>query len=465
MNDELLIQTIRRAMRDEVAELHVPPQILSEVMASPPRQRRRAPLGWVMPTLAAAAAVAVSVVAVTSLTHRRLAPQGGSAPASIPVAARGLASRLAVLRRPQRPADRLPAWAVRETESLLQNGRVIGGLSRRVGAVHLGQYGSARVYLVVHRPPRFPIHRMHVGPPLLNPRLGDQATIAFVGPFREEAAINGPTVAAGGQQVAATSHGLIGNPGEFSALWGAVASIVPDGVWRVKWVFQTPNGPSRRITVWPHLHANVAIGKLPPRLQFFMRGAVWYGAHGQVIAAFGTSTGPSLKAQNFKRALEASLHQRVDSALLRHFALLRTTGRGGPRLTEADAYGLLEPNPLDLNLRRARFVDHSPGAAFVVPGRQGMAIRSVRPMVGQAEAGTSVALAGGLFIESPRVADRRTIIGVAPDGNRTVTVLLRGGGRRSARVVDNVYAIVVPPTARTLVIKNSSGRTVRLRIG
>jgi hypothetical protein len=58
-------------------------------------------------------------------------------------------------------------------------------------------------------------------------------------------------------------------------------------------------------------------GKLPPRLQIYMRSAVWYGAHGQVVSSFGIYSGPSPKPRNY---------------------------------------------------RRARFVDRSPGAVFVIPG-------------------------------------------------------------------------------------------------
>jgi hypothetical protein len=56
------------------------------------------------------------------------------------------------------------------------------------------------------------------------------------------------------------------------------------------------------------------------------------------------------------------------------------------------------------------------------------------------------------------------VIGLAPDGNRTVTVRLRGGRTRVAPVANNVYAIVVPASARTMILKSASGRTARVRL-
>jgi hypothetical protein len=462
MSDEVLIEELRTAMRAEVDDIEVAPAIVARVLESPPGLRLG--LGWLMPALAVGVAVIVAVVAVTSLTHRSAAPQGATS--RVPLAARGLAARLAVLRRPQRPADVLPHWAVRETKSLTYSPRIVEGLSRLVGAVNLGPDGRARVYVVVQRPPHSPPHPNHPEPPFLNPRLGDQATIAFVGRFRDEAAINGPAVAAGGETVAATGHGLTADPSQFSELWGAVASIVPDGVARVKWVFGGAGTRTPRLVVRPRVRDNVAIGRVPV-LGRTLTAASWYGSDGQLIASFGRSTGSNQTALKFKRALERSLHQRIAPALLRHFALLTSSRVSGyPGLDGTEATALIEPNPLGLNTRRERFVVDPSGAAkvFVVPGSQGIALRYVSPGVGQVEGGTEDALSGSLFVESPTASGQRMMTGLAPDGNRTVTVLLRGGRTRVAPVVNNVYAIVVPASARTVILKNASGRTVHLHL-
>lgn len=461
MSDEVLIEELRTAMRAEVQDIEVPPGVVAHVLES--SHRPRLGLGWLMPAVAIGVAVIVAVVAVTSLTHRS---PGSHAASSVPVAARGLASRLAVLRRPQRPSDVLPGWAVRETESLTHNAQVVRGLSRLVGAVDLGADGKAHVYLVVQKPPRFPVHCKRPCRPVLKASLGDDASIAFVGRFREEAAINGPTVAAGGDELAATRHGLTGDARQSTNLWGAVASIVPDGVTRVQWVFTQSGSGSKPLTVWPKVHGNVALAKVPTRRQVFLSSVAWYGAHGRVIASFGASSGPAVRARKFKQALETGLHQRIAPALLKHFAVL-----GGPHasrgLSFAQVASLIEPNPLGLNTRGERFVvdPSGPAKVFVVPGTQGIALYYLSPIVGQAEDGTSGALDGSLVTEGPRIAGKRTIIGLAPDGNRVVRVLLAHGRSRRVEVVDNVYAATVPASVRTVILKNADGHTVRLRVG
>jgi len=466
MTDEVLIERIRDAMHAEVEGLQAPAEVVQGVLAV--RPGRRLGLSWLTPALAVAVAAIVAVVAVTSLGHRAPASRGTLSP--VPVAARRLVSRLAVLRRPQRRPDVLPGWAVQQTESLSHQAKLIAGLSRLVGSVHLGQYGNARVYLVVETPPRFPVHRKRPGAPLLNPRLGDVASIAYVGPFREEAAINGPTVAAGGDQVAATARGLTADPGQVSDLWGAVASIVPDGVTRVKWVFTRLGTASGLppITLWPRVRGNVAIGRLAPTLQAYLSSAVWYDPDGRVRESFGSSTGASASVRKFKQALETSGHQPVAPVLIRHFRVLRTASghSRAPGLSDAAVASLIEPNPVDLNIYTARFVAYAgtPAKLFVIPGSQGMALRSNGPLVGQATGGLTTALSGSLFIEGAGLSGHRTIDGLAPDGNSAVSVLLPGGGVRTARVLDNVYSITVPADARSVVLQNASGRIVRFRL-
>ena len=459
MSDEVLIEELRGAMRSEVDGLEVPPGVIARALESPPRARLQ--LGWLMPALAVAVAAVVAAVAVTSLSHRSSPAHGPSS--AVPVAARGLVSRLAVLRRPQTPADVLPRWAVRETQSLT-HGRVIPGLSRLIGAVSLYPDGRSRVYIVVQRPPRFPLHVNHPEPPFLNPRLGDQATIAFVGPFREEAAVNGSTVAAGGETVAATRHGLTADPSQFSSLWGEIAAVVPDGVARVKWVLGLEVRGDKRITVWPWVRRNVALARVSPNLRVYMRSAVWYGRDGRVISSFGLPTSQSVAAARFKRALEASVHQPIDGALLRHFGVLRTKP-GAPGLDQVSAAALIEPNPLGLNTSRERFVAYAPTPlkVFVVPGTQGIAVRWVSPASGQMEAGAEAALSGSTFTEL-RINGRKTVIGLAPDGNRNVAVRLRDGRALAVPVIHNVYAFRLPGGARSIRLRNASGRIVRLRL-
>jgi hypothetical protein len=51
-------------------------------------------------------------------------------------------------------------------------------------------------------------------------------------------------------------------------------------------------------------------------------------------------------------------------------------------------------------------------------------------------------------------------VGLVPDGNTSVTVLVAGGARRTAPVVDNVWALTVPSGPATLLVKDAGGHVV-----
>ncbi len=464
MTDELLIERIRDAMHAEVEGLQPPAEVVQGVLAV--RPGRRLGLSWLTPALAVAVAAVVAVVAVTSLGRRAPASRGTLSP--VPVAARRLVSRLAVLRRPQRRPDVLPRWAVQQTESLSHQAKVIAGLSRLVGSVHLGQYGNARVYLVVETPPRFPVHRKHPGYPLLSPRLGDVASIAFVGAFREEAAINGPTVAAGAQGTAATPRGLTAAPSQVSYLWGTVAGIVPDGVTRVKWVFGGPGTGTPQLVVWPRVRDNVAIGRLPV-LGRVLRGATWYTRSGRVLTRFSRS-----EAVAQQLTLEHLDRLPVAPALVRHFAMLRTRtdlARGVDGIHRGEGIPLVQPNTDELNLSQARFVpllsaprlSGTRAGLWVVPGSRGVSLL----MDGQNVSTTgsvASALHGSLFVVSGDGKIGKTIEGLVPDGNPTVSVTLPHGASLVTRVTDNVYSMSVPANALALVVRDAAGQIVRFRL-
>jgi hypothetical protein len=68
---------------------------------------------------------------------------------------------------------------------------------------------------------------------------------------------------------------------------------VPDGVTRVRWELIDP-GQSRPVTVYPQIHDNVAVAPITPTPdpravgltdEQDLASAVWYGAHGNVIAS------------------------------------------------------------------------------------------------------------------------------------------------------------------------------------
>jgi hypothetical protein len=115
MTDEQLIERIHVALDKEVAELHPPANLLERLRSAPAPRRQpafRLPsrVGGAVALFASIAVVAAVVVAFASLGHGRSSPTGiSSVPAGTPAGARALVARMAVLRRPQTAADRLPA--------------------------------------------------------------------------------------------------------------------------------------------------------------------------------------------------------------------------------------------------------------------------------------------------------------------------------------------------------------------
>ena len=74
--------------------------------------------------------------------------------------------------------------------------------------------------------------------------------------------------------------------GEFGTV-----GIVPDGVTRVRWELIDP-GQSHPVTVYPKIEGNIAIApitlshqKMGLMNEQYLASAVWYGAHGKVIAS------------------------------------------------------------------------------------------------------------------------------------------------------------------------------------
>jgi hypothetical protein len=105
--------------------------------------------------------IATAVTAITLLSHNRDRQQSATA------GAHGLIARLAVLRRPQTPADIL-AMRYRSVQAIHHQGALIPGLTRLVATPP-----GARLYLVVTAPAGGPL-------PIWNPNLGDQVAIVDV---------------------------------------------------------------------------------------------------------------------------------------------------------------------------------------------------------------------------------------------------------------------------------------------
>lgn len=422
-SDEQLIERIRTAMRAEVERLDPPAAVMRDL----PAPRRLAISGGVVPALAVVVTVVVAVVAITSLHHGR----GVSRPAVTPSRLQVLRERYAVLRRPQRPSDR-PA-------ALVRNGHIAPSLTRRVGSIRLPQLALVvDLYLVV------------------NPRT-DNPGLAAVSTGRTGVKFAGVLGPAGAPQDVAAGSGL-------------VAGLVPDGVTRVRWEFSgiTPNGHhSPGGTFVLGVHDNVAAAEDPVATPGELAAAIWYGRGGRVIAR---ADGPAV-------AIDASDQEPVASLLSKHFGVFRSQANLASQTTGAALplglmLSLIRPNPYGLNIGQARFVPYPdtdggggrPIGLWVVPGRAAVVLLADALDVSTTAvlSGYGSPLTGRFRMATFYNGGSQMVVGLVPDGNRSVTAVMRNGSRVTARVIDNVYSIYLGPHPRELIVKDAAGRTVRI---
>jgi len=164
----------------------------------------------------------------------------------------------------------------------------------------------------------------------------------------------------------------------------------------------------------------------------------------------------------------------IDPALWASFALFRQPGPSPVPLPEgiAGAYTgpAQPPNPYSVNPNFAQYV--ASANTWVLPGASGVCSIVIGivgpPPIGSGScAPTSLALAGDYFDDwhgrwdsaHPRPVTfihEFTLIGLAPDGNTTVTVTEADGSTRQVPVADNIYEVVGgDPTSITL--RDASG--------
>jgi hypothetical protein len=446
MTEAELIERIREGMRDAVADVVPPADLVSRV--GPPRMSRwRVRRDALVPALGALVAVAVAVVALTSLTHR--SGGGGGAAGRVPAAARGLVARLSVLRRPQTAADRLPAWAAAQALDYPGHGRLEPGLSRLVASVATPRYGVVRVYLVVTTPQRYARRPDAVPTPLLSPRLGDQAAVVLVVGRHASRVTRGEpasTLCCAAMEDLPRGYAQ-GGPGDLRRAFGVGASIVPDGVPHVRWAFPEPAGPRARAE---------ALLMIEPRQNV-------------AAAALGSGFGPLRSAEwidGSNHVMERFPANVAQPAAAAHFGVLRSAAARArmPRWLAAIVRG----NGYGIDPRQARLVTYPRAghlvSVWVVPGSSGVAL-AVASTRFAASTGVAGALAG-TFRDPTIYADgSQTVIGLVPDGNRSVTAVLPGGRRITAPVVDNVYEIHVPGVRGYLVVRDWLGRPVRIGLG
>jgi len=452
MTDEQLIERIRAGLNDQVVGLHPPADLLDRLQSASTERSRRplwlpAGFGATVAMVAGVGVVVLVVVAIATVGHRSSSSSAGSSvPAGVPPDARALVARMAVLRRPPRPADRLPASVIAEEASSGGALRIIPGLTRLAATVDVGPgpLSAVEIYVVVGRPPGYPediVTALEVAG-----RHGHRYLLYPANVVDTETA-----AATGGLAPRAVSY----NAGLARKEWLDVG-VVPDGVTRVRWVFPGPGGA----TVFPTVENNVAVpraGKLGGLLD-----ATWYGSDGHVVASYSEVAAQQAEAA---RALAASARQPIAPALIEHFALFHRQLPSAAKIKQLPYHVAVKiaQQGYGINVKQARFVPYpgTPGL-WVIPGARGV---SMAQLTGQGASGDDVtvsnALSGRMITTSCCTPAGKTVWGLVPDGNQSVTAVLADGTSRPVRVIGNVYLVTGRVTA--IIAKDAAGRRITIQ--
>lgn len=420
------------------------PEVREELMAtaariavSPRRRVRFAGRGGL--ALAVGVGVALAVVAVAVLALRRApAPASSGPPAGSGVAA--LEAKLAVLRRPQTAVE--AAYAKRFS----RRGAAIAKLTRLATTV-----GQVPIYLLVVRPPG---------------RAGPFVVLSGVGPHGQRQGLTGRAVTASTLTPDAVGAGALSRRGGRDPNRGLSVSIVPDGVTRVEWIF-TGAGfgvlNPHPVTVYPAVRNNVAVARVIPG-QGPLARAVWYGADGRVIAS---AAGGADARQELRRieAVNASRGRPIAPELIAHYRLFRTVAPID--LAQSPVLPTAGGGASDLNYWQTRYIGSLTGldgpGLWITPGTHDICVSDpnagdcTAPLSSRDDAGISGGITGN--------GRATTFVGLVPDGNPSVTVVMADGAHNTFPVIDNAYEFTVRGRAVAMINRDIHGRVVRTRIG
>lgn len=259
---------------------------LERVARTGHKKRRLAIGAGALATAAGVLAAIVIVVAAIALVggHR---PRAASDRTHPPVGVKGLVARLAVLRRPQRSEDRLGSASTRLL--FVRHVWIDARLTRLATTVNTGGQtdGPVRIYVVIEGQAQNRVPGLRTLQPA-----DSVATLAATGrrPLGQGYPVVAPDV---GVTTGGSGANALPSPGDVQRELGVLASIVPDGVTRVKWVFSGYSGDiAPRIKasiVFPTVQNNVAVSRLVKRAGY-LSSATWYAADGRVIASFTDAT-------------------------------------------------------------------------------------------------------------------------------------------------------------------------------
>jgi hypothetical protein len=315
VTDEQLMQQMRAGMRAATADVHVPPGLLDGI--SPSSRRRRRPRMWLpgASTLALAGAMAVPLaiagLAIVLLGHRgspvsvRPARPTVTRHYQLPATTAELRSQLAILRRAQRPTDRVPPWAIAaEERPQAANGLTVSQVQRSstrllktlrlpVNGEGLGR--RERVYLVLGSMPTFRGASSETGwNQTARTRRGPHLTL--IGLTRKDGANGGIYNLLPNYLPQQPMPAAVLTPRDVLITGSGTVGVVPDGVVRVRWMLTNPT-QTRPKSVTATVHDNVAVAPPTPSprggnptVEAVLAGADWYDAAGRVIASFRDTT-------------------------------------------------------------------------------------------------------------------------------------------------------------------------------
>ncbi len=266
-------------------------------LASPKRRSRRRVSNAVVPAFGLAVALAVAVAGVVLLGHGHrtaASPAAESPPActgasSVPTLCQ-LRANFAILRQAQTAADR--SWH----PHLPVNAGVLRQFTRLAATLP----GRQRIFLSVERFQSAPGGRPPAGSYSLD--------IDIVSPGRDTSTNFGPNV---NYTVFPLASPPLQTGSRTSPTW---ASVIPDGVIRVRWTFACPPGDADRcsnrqpITITTPVRNNVAAAAVPgtaeacgpaPGACADPATVTWYGTRGQVVAAFSRANKRNLTRPPF----------------------------------------------------------------------------------------------------------------------------------------------------------------------
>jgi hypothetical protein len=274
--------------------------------------------------------IALSSVAVVAIV---VAAFGLLSPASHPSAAggvgpQGLIARLAVLRRPQVAADRLPA----NIHVVPNSGTIIPRFTRLVYST-----AGTRMYVVVVTPAGHDA--------LWSPRDGDRVAVVAVSGHWGDESVPIPAVdLSNADEMQNLNARTTGRPEiRQSAVrrlqsYSYAVSIVPDGVARVRWTMLAGRPTGERVSEATYARDNVAI--LRGGSGLLVRGT-WYAANGSVIP---TTDKALIEARHEMLAPQIAQAIRYDeqhsptpsAAVLADFAVFAVTSQTGVRMADGD---------------------------------------------------------------------------------------------------------------------------------